>query len=356
MCQLVLLKRSDANLVLVACCDHMEHAVTLAAELSKMQAFNVTVLACLPTLGEFKNEIHKALAAQHIQNSWYAASPCEVLRVASGFFDASPSVRIAEAELEKVVVGWSEPKKEVVEIEADARVEGVAREAVGSPAAQTESVACPIYAAAPAATQENPQREAVASAPAYAQSIESVAHPIYAAAPNATQESPQSIETGKGLESDDKRQGSDESDESELVEGDVAAASKDSQSDENTGAMLVPCAKCDAGTARSITEALRKKLGKEAAAALLKQYKQAVMRDSEGRNTRFWVDAAGGTVKLADGVADSAAAGRWQPNLALEQAYDDLSDASSLDGNESPAHRQVKEYARCQSRGRCADN
>ena len=51
-------------------------------------------------------------------------------------------------------------------------------------------------------------------------------------------------------------------------------------------------------------------------------------------------------MKLADGVADSAATARkWQPNLALEQAYDDLSDASSVDGNESPAHRQVKEYA-----------
>jgi hypothetical protein len=258
-----------------------------------MQAFSVAVIACLPTLGRVRDEIHKALAALHIQNSWYAAGPGEVLQVASGFFDASPRLPTTEGKLENLAA--SQPKPQM-----------------------------------PAATQENAKYEAVANVLAHTLN-ESAACPILAATPNATQESPQYIETDE-LESRNEQQGNDESD----------AASKDSR---DTSALLVPCAKCDAGSAHSITEALRKKLRQEAAAALLKQYKQAVMRDSEGRNMRYWVDGAGATVKLADGVADSAAAEKWQPNLAFEQAYDDLSDASSLDGNESPVHRQVKEYA-----------
>ena len=35
----------------------------------------------------------------------------------------------------------------------------------------------------------------------------------------------------------------------------------------------------------------------------------------------------------------------WAPNPRFEQMYEDLSDLSSLDGNESPQHREVKEYA-----------
>jgi hypothetical protein len=312
MTQLVLLKRSDANLVLVTCCDHMEQAMALAAELSKMQAFSVAVLASLPTLGRFKDEIHEALAALHIQNRWYAAGPGEVLQIASIFFDARPRLPPARSELENAVASQREPQKEMTAFGAGT-------------CAQRE--AC----------------EAVASLPAHAQVIESVACPIHTAALAATQESSQD----DGFESDSKLQGNDESDQSKLLDDDAdAAASKDRQNPGDLGALLVPCDKCEAGAASSITEALRKKLGKEAAAALLKQYKQAVMRGSAGKNTRYWVNCAGQTVKLADGVADSGEAERnWQPNLALELNYDDLSDASSLDGHESPAHKQVKEYA-----------
>ena len=116
-------------------------------------------------------------------------------------------------------------------------------------------------------------------------------------------------------------------------------------SEEDAATLLVPCAKCDAGTAHSIKEALQKKLGRDAAAALLKQYRQVVMRNCDGKNTRYWLDVAGSTVKLADPPADVAVE-RWQPNLALEEAYDDLSEASSIDGYESPAHKEVKEYAK----------
>ena len=325
MSQLALLKRSDANLVLLACCDRMEQAMALATELSKMQAFSVAVLACLPTLGAFRDEIHQALGARHIQNRWYATSPNEALQVASSFFDASQRLRAAEAELE-VVVGSRGPNAEILAIEA---------------------VACHNHAATP----------------------------------NATLENTQSIETDKGFESDNKEQRvvSKEPEGGELVahkqvcvDGNAAEAVPKSKEEENeahvaprmqsaqdkgglqsseqpaqecAGALLVPCAKSDAGTARSITEALQIRLGKDAAAAFLKQYKQAAMRDGEGKNTRYWVDAAGVTLKLAGGAADSAAADNWQPNLELELAYEDLSDSSSLDGHESPKHREIKEYA-----------
>ena len=285
MTQLVLLKRSDANLVLLACCEDMEHAVALAAELSNMQAFNVAVLACMPTLGAFEDQIHKALAAQHIKNRWYAASPSEVLQVASCFFDASQRVPIAEAELEKVNAGWPEPQKEIKEIQAGSK--GVACEAAASLTGQAiESVAPEIHAA----TQEDSQNE-----------------------------------------------------ELEKEEGACRLRQSTDAASEDAATLLVPCAKGEAGSARSITEALQKRLGRDAAASLLKRYKQAVMRDCEGKNTRYWLDATGSTVKLACPAA--AAAEPWRPNLRLEEAYEDLSDASSIDGNESPAHKEVKEYS-----------
>jgi hypothetical protein len=288
MSQLALLKRSDANLVLVACCDRMEQAMALAAELSKMQAFSVAALALLPTLGPFREEIHKALAVQHVQNRWYAMGPSEVLQVASSFFDWPQRLQVAEAELDNVAASPREPKQEA----------GLA-----------------------------------------AQAKERVASQVHAAAPSTTQETPQLSKTGEAIKQRDQ---SNESDEGKLVA---------QPAEENASAILVPCAKCDAGTARSISEALQKKLGKDASAALLKHYKQAVMRDSEGKNRRYWVNAAGATVQLAGG-ADSAAAAGWKPNLTLEQAYDDLSDASSLDGHESPAHKQIKEYAQARRTAR----
>ena len=35
----------------------------------------------------------------------------------------------------------------------------------------------------------------------------------------------------------------------------------------------------------------------------------------------------------------------WRPCSAIEERYEDLSDLSSVDGNESPPHKQLKEYA-----------
>jgi len=358
MTQLALLKRSDTNLVLIACCDQMEQAMALATELSKMQAFSVAVLACLPTLGAFKDEIHQALGACHIQNSWYATSPSEALQVASSFFDAPQCLQAAEAKLE-VVVGSLRPNKEILASQADAGTGDVAYEAGASLVAQVS---------------------------------ESVALQNHAAAPNATRENTQSFEADTGFESNnnEQRDPSKESEEGQLVahkqmcvDGDAAEAvpksnqeeneahvapslqstqdkggglqSSEQPAEEHAGALLMPCAKSDAGTAHSITEALQKRLGKNGAAAILKQYKQAVMRDGEGRNKRFWVNAAGSTVKLANEAANlAAAADRWQPNLELELAYDDLSDSSSLDGHESPRHRQTKEYAQARQVARAA--
>ena len=36
----------------------------------------------------------------------------------------------------------------------------------------------------------------------------------------------------------------------------------------------------------------------------------------------------------------------WMPNARFEELYNDLSDLSSLDGNESPRHKEMKEYAK----------
>jgi len=64
------------------------------------------------------------------------------------------------------------------------------------------------------------------------------------------------------------------------------------------GAHLVPCAKKDAETASNIRQALRQRLGCQAAAALLGQCTQRVLRGSSGTNQRFVVDAAGATLRL----------------------------------------------------------
>ena len=44
-------------------------------------------------------------------------------------------------------------------------------------------------------------------------------------------------------------------------------------------------------------------------------------------------------------LATNAEQVEWRPCVAIEKQYDDLSDLSSVDGNESPPHKQVKEYA-----------
>jgi hypothetical protein len=36
----------------------------------------------------------------------------------------------------------------------------------------------------------------------------------------------------------------------------------------------------------------------------------------------------------------------WEPISSYEDFYDDLSDLSSIDGDESPPHRRIKEYAK----------
>ena len=63
--------------------------------------------------------------------------------------------------------------------------------------------------------------------------------------------------------------------------------------------VLVPCPKGDAETAAFVRQALREKLGDQAAAEILGRYKQRVMRDRNGWNQRYWVDAGGSTLRLA---------------------------------------------------------
>lgn len=82
---LVLLKRSDAALVLVAC--HEGNCDELAAELSHMQAFKVEVVACLPALGGMATELRATLAEKHVMNGWFAICVGEALRIVSYAFD-----------------------------------------------------------------------------------------------------------------------------------------------------------------------------------------------------------------------------------------------------------------------------
>jgi len=81
----------------------------------------------------------------------------------------------------------------------------------------------------------------------------------------------------------------------------------------------------------------------------------AIKSNSEGhvvaheRQKLFSADAeAIEEQRNAAGAKESAnePATSWIPNARLEEVYEDLSDVSSLDGNESPRHKEVKVYAR----------
>jgi hypothetical protein len=62
---------------------------------------------------------------------------------------------------------------------------------------------------------------------------------------------------------------------------------------------LVPCARQDAETATYIRQALQQQCGDDVAAAILGQHQQKVMRDRNGELQRYWVDATGATLRLA---------------------------------------------------------
>lgn len=49
------------------------------------------------------------------------------------------------------------------------------------------------------------------------------------------------------------------------------------------------------------------------------------------------------------------ATSKWEPEPAFEQRYDDLTDVSSLDGDESPAHERVKLYAKARRIAKAAN-
>ena len=258
MPQLVLLKRSDADVVLMACCEHMGHATALAAELSNMQAFGVSICAILPTLGSRKGEIHKALAASHVRNGWYAARLSKILQVASAFLDTPLCPQAAQVELKEVKLDSREP---CVAGEAVAREIPIAK----------ESVALETHTAERNATPEKPhfnelQRQA-----------------------KEGQTDPSRLATNAAFACEPWRQDSGEidaatPDDAQAIVQPCALNSQDEggllQSreppEENAATLLVPCARSDAGTAHSITEVLQKKLGRDAAAALLKRYRQAV--------------------------------------------------------------------------------
>jgi hypothetical protein len=85
MAKLLLLKRSDAALVLVACCEG--DCDEMAAELSERQAFTVDVVACFPTFGCIATELRTTLAEKHVMNGWFAMCVGEALRIVSYALD-----------------------------------------------------------------------------------------------------------------------------------------------------------------------------------------------------------------------------------------------------------------------------
>ena len=91
MSALVLFKRSDTNLVLVACCKCDGKA--LAEELSKQQAFTVDVVACLPMLGCCVGDVQAALIENHVMNGWFAMGVGEAIRVTSWVVEAALNER-----------------------------------------------------------------------------------------------------------------------------------------------------------------------------------------------------------------------------------------------------------------------
>jgi hypothetical protein len=63
-------------------------------------------------------------------------------------------------------------------------------------------------------------------------------------------------------------------------------------------AKLVTCAKEEADVATTLKRNMQQKLGVDVAAAMLGQYQQKVLRDPQGKCQRYFVDAAGLTVRL----------------------------------------------------------
>ena len=74
---LSLLKRSDANLTLVAA---TEDPAGLAARLSGQQAFTVEVFATFANFGWSVPVLQRSLKDFHLNNGWFAAAPEEVLK------------------------------------------------------------------------------------------------------------------------------------------------------------------------------------------------------------------------------------------------------------------------------------
>ena len=86
------------------------------------------------------------------------------------------------------------------------------------------------------------------------------------------------------------------------TESDISAAREPTEAglqEVDLGAHLVPCAKKHAGTATFIRQALRQRLGSQAAAAILRQCTQRVLRGRDGTSQRYLVGGNGTTLRLA---------------------------------------------------------
>ena len=73
MTDLVVLQRSDGDLMYFASCPH-EGVAALASTLNLHHTFSVNLVACFPGLGGAAESVRERLATSHISNGWFATS------------------------------------------------------------------------------------------------------------------------------------------------------------------------------------------------------------------------------------------------------------------------------------------
>jgi hypothetical protein len=91
MTDLVVLQRSDGDLMYFASCPH-EGAAALASMLSAHHAFSVNLVACFPGLGGAVEAVRERLATMHVSNGWFATSSQIAVCTAAAALDIHETV------------------------------------------------------------------------------------------------------------------------------------------------------------------------------------------------------------------------------------------------------------------------
>ena len=286
MTALVLLKRSDANLVLVACCEG--NGSELAEELSKQQAFTVGVVACLPALGGYVCNVQAALAENHVINGWYAMGVGEAIRIASWVFDATVDERQG-AELPQNVVANLKHKclgqeccQEALSVVADAtpkRNEGLEQECCHE---------------APNAKDDKARNRNEDGSQGGQDILEDATLTIneeHSEMPDDEEDNGEEMSEMSGARSNDSlsQQNFKEQSTAATREAIIARATQ----------CLEACPREQADTATTIKTWIAEQFGKDVAVAVLLNYEERVLRKGRGEaNQRMILDSQGHAVRL----------------------------------------------------------